>query len=146
MISLILILVAVVLVVLLVGATFYYGGSSFSSANVQAQADRLANEGTQIKAAAVLYQADNGNAPQGLDDLTNGSYLSARPANWSLEQSGSQLAYTSVSGTSAQILCSAFNAKYGVLPSAPGKLDNIPACSTVDTTKGIPLCCGDTSN
>ena len=137
MFSLVTVAIAIVLVVLLALATLYYGGHSFSSAGIGALVDRLVNEGGQIKAAAVLYQADNGSTATDLSQLKSKQYLREVPPNWSIDGSvngstSGQVAYTLQSGPNAQELCVRFNAKYGIT--------GIPSCSNL--TGNVPVCCG----
>lgn len=129
MFSAIIVIVSIILVVLALAAGVYYGGTSFSSASTQATVDQLANEGSQIKAASLLYQTDHAGAtPPDLATLVTDDYLTSQPANWSVAQGGTQVAYTPVTGTE---VCEEFNAKYGVT--------GVPSCSSITTTQ--PVCC-----
>ena len=138
MFSLIVVIVSIVLIALLAAIAVYYGGPAFANAQNKAKVDQLLNEGSQIKAASVLYATDNGGtAPSTLGQLTDTSaanpYLRSAPTGWSVTTGNAVVAYTQVQGKD---VCNEFNSRYGIAPQADG---SPPSCATVDPAK--PACC-----
>jgi type II secretory pathway pseudopilin PulG len=127
--SLIIVIISVVIVIALAIAVLWYGGSAYTSANAEAVVSQLVNQGSQIKAATLLFETDNaGNNPASITDLVTGGYLASVPNNWSVTQSGTQIAYTAVNSSE---VCIKFNAKYGIT--------GVPSCSSISTNE--PVCC-----
>jgi type II secretory pathway pseudopilin PulG len=79
MFSLIVTVVAVALVAALALATIYYGGTISQLAMASANASVLANQGSQIYAASLLYEQDKGSWPASIDVLVTENYLSVPP-------------------------------------------------------------------
>lgn len=79
MFSLIIAIISIALVVAAVALGAYYGGSSISEAEAQAQAARLKNEEHQIIAAVDSFQADQGRWPADIPELVARGYLNSVP-------------------------------------------------------------------
>ena len=118
MFSLIIVVLSILLAILLVFALFFYGGRELNNAGIQATVDTLVNQGAQIEGATVLYQNDRaGISPQSTTNLVSNGYLTNVPQNWSVTQSGVEIAYIAVNSPA---VCIAFNAKYGI--------NGVPSC------------------
>lgn len=79
MFSLVIVAISIGLVALLAMVALYYGGSVWASQQVNATAATVNNQGTQYRAALMLYAEQNsGSYPAALSDLVP-TYLASRP-------------------------------------------------------------------
>lgn len=130
MFSLIIAIVTIAIVVVLIAATMYHGGESFLSGGQQAASARLLNEGQQLHAALVAYQATTGDMAGSINDLLTSKTLGSAPTGWSVING---YAYRSVDN---QEVCLAANQKVGV--------DLVPTCSD-PAYAGVAVCCSQGS-
>ena len=130
MFSLIIAIVAVAIVVVLIAATMYHGGDSILSGSQHAASARLLNEGQQLHAALVTYQATTGDMAGTIDDLLTSNTLRSAPTGWSVING---YAYRSVD---TRDVCLAANKKVGV--------DLVPTCSD-PAYAGVAVCCSQGS-
>lgn len=82
MFSLIIAIIAIALVVGLIVASNYFGGSTLSDAQAQAEATRLKAEEMQILGAVDMFNADHARWPANMQELVGSGYLSNVPRGW----------------------------------------------------------------
>jgi len=126
MFSLIIVIVSVALVVAVVAATLYHGGDTVTEGSRHAQSAQILNEGSQLRGALVLYQANTGAEATSVTDLVTSKTLTTALPGWEIIDG---YAYRSVDNRD---VCLAANEKVGV--------HTVPACSDA-TYAGTAVCC-----
>jgi type II secretory pathway pseudopilin PulG len=134
MFSLIITIVSIALVAVLALATIYYGGSSLAKSTKTADNAKLLQQGQQLLAALMLYNADNGAYPSGTSSeieslLISKNYLTSAPSTaWTFNNGSVSVSSATLSLDS----CTALNQSLGI--------SGIPSCT--DTTyQNKAVCC-----
>lgn len=125
--ALIITIIAILLVGAIAAATFYYGGSSFTDARRSADAVRLVNEGSQVKAAVDMHKQQYHAGVNDLSELVDKKFLSALPPSAWQSTNG-----YAVSVVNDKELCLAANKKMGV--------NGVPNCADPRIANAT-LCC-----
>ncbi|MDN5862524.1 MAG: hypothetical protein L0H19_03660 [Salinisphaera sp.] len=128
MFSLVLAALSLGFVVLLLALGIYYLGDSPAEAQIQAEAAKILNNGSQIRGAINLYKTEHkGKLPEGLDELVIQGYLKSVPqGDWAFASNA--VLYPAVSSA----VCEAINEKLFGDPDMPACSDtnNIGCCTT----------------
>lgn len=128
MFSLIITIISIALVIALAAATMYYISGSTKNHVNSAEASRLINESTQVKASVTLYETENGAAPVEFTDLKDKGYLRAGLDEYSWRVRDG-LAITPVE---SEDVCNLVNERLGVT--------EIPSCDDDNISKKV-VCC-----